>query len=88
MAIQVEFKTSGKTAHWEDSYETLLDLMEAQGIVIDTDCEAGVCGTCKIRLLSGKVEMETEDGLDGDDIEQNMILPCVATPLTNIVLEV
>ncbi len=88
MAIQVEFKTSGKTAQWEDHYESLLDMMEANGIKVETDCEAGICGTCKTRLLSGKVEMEVEDGLDEEDIEQNMILPCVATPVTDIVLEV
>ncbi|MFO8112627.1 MAG: 2Fe-2S iron-sulfur cluster binding domain-containing protein [Desulfosalsimonadaceae bacterium] len=87
MPIQVEFKTSGKTAQWEDHYESLLDMMEANGIKIETECEAGICGTCKTRLLSGKVEMDVEEGLDEDDIEQNMILPCVATPVTDIVLE-
>lgn len=88
MAITVEFKTSGKTAQWDDSYESLLDLAEESGIEIETDCEAGVCGTCKLRLISGKVDMEVEDGLDEADVAGNMILPCVAVPVTDIVLEI
>jgi len=88
MAITVEFKISGKTAEWDESYENLLELAEENGVEIETDCEAGVCGTCKVRLISGKVDMEVEDGLEEEDIAANMILPCVAVPLTDIVLEI
>lgn len=88
MAISVEFRTSGVTAEWDESFESILDLAEANGIKIDTDCLAGICGTCKVRMLSGKVDMDVEDGLDNEDIEQNMILPCVAIPLTDVVLEI
>ena len=88
MAITVEFKISGKTAEWDESYENLLELAEEKGVEIETDCEAGVCGTCKVRLISGKVDMEVEDGLEEEDIAANMILPCVAVPLTDIVLEI
>ncbi len=87
MAIQVEFKQSGKTVQWDDNLDSILELARASGIEIDADCEAGICGTCKVRLLSGKVDMEAEDGLENEDIEQNMILACVAVPLTDISLE-
>jgi len=88
MAIQVEFKQSGKTVEWSDNYESLLDLAEANGVEIETQCEAGVCGTCKTRMISGKVDMEVQDGLEEEDVAQNMILPCVAVPLTDLVLEI
>lgn len=88
MAIQVEFKQSGKTVQWENGLDSILELAQANGIEIDSDCEAVICGTCKVRLLSGKVDMEAEDGLENEDIEQNMILACVAVPLTDISLEV
>ena len=87
MAIQVEFKQSGKTVQWDESLDSILELARANGIEIDSDCEAGICGTCKVRLLSGKVDMEAEDGLENEDIEQNMILTCVAVPLTDISVE-
>ncbi len=88
MAYTITFKNSGKTAQWDGSHENLLELAEENGIEIDTECEAGVCGTCKVRLLSGDVEMEVDDGLEDEDREQNMILPCVAVPKSDIVLEV
>lgn len=87
LAINVEFKISGKTDKWCDSYDNILDMARANGINIDAECEAGICGTCKVRVLSGKVEMEVQDGLDDEDLEQNMILPCVAVPLSDLVLE-
>lgn len=88
MVYTVEFKTSGKTAQWDDSYENLLELAEENGIEIETQCEAGVCGTCKVRLISGRIDMEVDDGLEEEDRRQNMILPCVAVPLSDIVLEI
>ena len=87
MAIQVEFKQSGKTVQWDESLDSILELARANGVEIDSDCEAGICGTCKVRLLSGKVDMEAEDGLENEDIEQNMILACVSVPITDISLE-
>lgn len=87
LTIDVEFKNSGKTVKWSDSYDNILDMARANGIEIETECEAGICGTCKVKLLSGKVEMDVHDGLDDEDIRQNMILPCVAVPLSDLVLE-
>ena len=88
MAFTVEFKTSGKTAQWDESHESLLELAEENGIEIESECEAGICGTCKVRLLSGEVDMEVDDGLEEEDREQNMILPCVAVPTSDISLEI
>jgi ferredoxin len=47
----------------------------------------GVCGTCQVKLLSGRVVMETEDGLTDEDKANNRILPCVATPETDLVID-
>jgi len=88
LTIDVEFKASGKTVKWCDSYDNILDMAKTNGIEIEADCQAGICGTCKIKMLSGKVEMDVQDGLDDEDIRQNMILPCVAVPLSDLVLEV
>ena len=86
--MQVEFKISGKKARWNDTYENILELAEENGVEIETNCEVGVCGTCKVRLLSGEVDMKEDDGLDEEDRQNNFILPCVAVPKTDIVLEI
>ncbi len=87
MALKVRFKKSGRTVEWSDIYANLLELAEDNDIEIESECEAGVCGTCKTRLISGRVDMELTDGLEPEDEEENMILPCVAVPVTDIVLD-
>ncbi len=88
MDFKIEFKKTGKTVGWDSSFGNILDFAEAKEIRMESGCRAGICGACKVKLLSGKVAMETEDGLDENDRSQNMILPRVAVPKTDIVVEV
>lgn len=87
MAHKVEFKKSAKVLEWSDKYESILELAEANGIEIESECRQGYCGTCMVKLLSGKVDMENTDGLEETDIENNMILTCSAVPKSDVVLE-
>jgi ferredoxin len=87
MPFKIEFKKSGKSFEWEDKFANLLDSGEAKGIQMESNCRIGVCGSCKVKLLSGKVTMETEDALEEADRKQNMILPCVAVPKTDLVVD-
>ncbi|MEJ2725966.1 MAG: 2Fe-2S iron-sulfur cluster binding domain-containing protein [Deltaproteobacteria bacterium] len=87
MSLRIEFRKSGKTVQWEERFESLLELARENGIEIETECEQGICGACRTKLLSGEVEMEIEDGLDDEARDKNMILMCVAIPKTDIVLE-
>ena len=88
MAFKVNFAGAKKTALWDDSLESLLELARANGIEIETECEAGICGSCKTRLISGEVAMDVDVGLEDEDRAQNMILLCVAVPKTDISLDV
>ncbi len=85
MALTVKFKKSQRTVDWEDRFDSILELAHEHGVEIDSECMQGFCGTCKTALLEGEVDMETTDGLEDED--QNMILPCVAVPTTNIVID-
>ncbi len=87
MALKIEFKRSGKTFEWDNSFGNILDFAEAKGIQIESGCRIGVCGTCKVKLISGTVVMETEDGLNDEDKASNMFLPCVGTPETDLVVD-
>ncbi len=88
MAFKIEFKKSGKTFEWDSNLGNILDFAEARGIQIESGCRTGVCGTCKVKLLSGTVVMETEDGLNDEDKANHMFLPCVAMPETDLVIDV
>jgi len=87
MGLTVEFRGTKKTLEWDDRYETILDMAEQNGIDIDSDCGIGVCGTCRTKLISGEVDMEEDSGLDDSDLDQNMILPCVSIPETDIIID-
>ena len=66
---------------------TVLEVAEAVGVNIDYACRIGVCGTCKTRLLEGKVTMEVEDALTPEDTARNIILACQAKSIGNLVVD-
>jgi ferredoxin-NADP reductase/DMSO/TMAO reductase YedYZ heme-binding membrane subunit len=66
---------------------TVLELAEAQGIALPYDCRSGVCGQCKIRLLSGSVVMAAEDALDPRDRANGVILACQARCRDDVVVD-
>ena len=67
--------------------QTILELSEEIGIGIEFSCRVGTCGLCKVKLTSGEVVMEVEDGLDVDDQNLGMILACQAKPAVDVVVE-
>ncbi|MCX5918137.1 MAG: 2Fe-2S iron-sulfur cluster-binding protein [Deltaproteobacteria bacterium] len=87
MAFKITFQKSGKTFDWESSSNNVLDFAEDKGIQMESGCRMGVCGSCKVKLLSGSVTMETEDGLEDADKADRMILPCVAVPESDLVID-
>ena len=87
MAYKVTFQKSGKVLEWNGRFESILELAEDNGIEIEYECRQGFCGTCKVKLLSGEVDMDIEDGLEDEDREEGFILTCVAVPKSDIVLE-
>jgi ferredoxin len=87
MSLKVEFSKSSKTVEWDDRFTGILELARENGVSMESDCEQGICGTCKVKLISGDVEMEAQDGLDDEDLEANMILPCVSVPKTDVIIE-
>ncbi len=68
--------------------QTALDALRAAGIATESSCEAGVCGTCRTRVLSGQLDhhdyiLSTEERAGG-----NVFLPCVSRGCGRIVIEI
>lgn len=76
-SVPVIFVESGKEARWQPDGGTLLELAEARGLEPDYSCRAGTCGTCKTKLLAGKVTYAKEPSLTVPDDE---VLICCAVP--------
>ncbi|MAT71042.1 MAG: oxidoreductase [Planctomycetaceae bacterium] len=83
----VKFSLSDKSAPLPPD-ETILDAADQVGVDIDNSCRVGTCGTCRVKLLSGSVTMEVEDGLEPGDKEQGMILACQAKSTSDVSVEV
>ena len=67
---------------------TLLDAARAAGIALPSSCRNGTCRTCLSRLQSGDVGYRIEwPGLSRDEKRDGYMLPCVAYPLSDLVLE-
>ncbi|RYF33370.1 MAG: cytochrome P450 [Comamonadaceae bacterium] len=54
-AFEVELKDSGIVVH-VPADQTVLTALRAANIDVQSDCEEGLCGSCEVRVLSGKVD--------------------------------
>jgi ferredoxin-NADP reductase len=79
----VTFAASDVSTPFEPD-ETVLEASERVDVNIDYSCRVGTCGECKVKLLSGEVSMEVEDGLDPGEKEQGMILACQAKSTSDV----
>ena len=72
---QLRFERSGRTTKIEDAH-TMLEAAEACGATIPSLCRAGVCGTCRTRVLSGDVDCASQL-LDDEERRDGFVLACV-----------
>ena len=67
---------------------TLLEAAELSRIELPSSCRNGTCRTCVCRLVSGEVMYTVEwPGLSAEEKAEGYVLPCVARPISNVVLE-
>ena len=84
--FRVEFTKSRRVVECgADSF--VLNAARAAGMRLPSSCTKGLCGTCKSRLVSGKVDMRHAGGIRQREIDQGMVLICCAKPLTDLVVE-
>ncbi len=65
--------------------EKLLDVLLDEGIEAPYSCREGHCGACATTVVSGEVEMETNDVLDSEDLAEGLILACQSRPVSDSV---
>ncbi len=82
--IEVTFSQSGVNANWNPSFESILDLAEANGLSPDYSCRSGICHTCMCKLEEGEVEYVLEPL---DPPEDGSVLICCSKPRNNVVVD-
>jgi ring-1,2-phenylacetyl-CoA epoxidase subunit PaaE len=58
----------------------ILDSARAAGMPAPYACKAGVCATCRARVVSGEVEMAARYGLSDQEIAGGYVLTCQSVP--------
>ena len=88
MPFTVTVQPSGKTFSVERD-EPILQAAIRQGIGLPYGCRDGACGSCKCRMLEGRVihGAHQQKALSHEEEVAGLILCCQAAPQTDIVLE-
>ena len=60
----------------------MLEAALAANIGAPFACKAGVCSTCRAKLVEGEVEMESNNALEDYEVERGYILTCQSHPCT------
>jgi ferredoxin-NADP reductase len=81
------FAASGLNADCAET-DTVLAVAKGAGVVIPSGCTFGVCGTCKVRKLSGQVHMVHNGGITDEDIEDGYILACCSKPIGRVEIDI
>jgi len=82
--LDIRFARTGRTIAWQGQDRSLLDFAERQGVVLESGCRSGSCGSCEVRLVSGTVRYPNPPDYD---IAPGHCLLCVGTPASALVLE-
>ena len=88
MPFTVTVQPSGTTFSVERD-EPILQAAIRQGVGLPYGCKDGACGSCKCRMLEGRVihGAHQQKALNAEEEASGLILTCQAAPQTDIVLE-
>ncbi|PZQ99717.1 MAG: hybrid-cluster NAD(P)-dependent oxidoreductase [Cereibacter sphaeroides] len=77
---EITFTSSGVTSPCAET-DTVLAVAKRSGLNIPSGCNFGLCGTCKIKKLSGDVHMVHNGGISDQDVVEGYILACCSHPM-------
>ena len=88
MSFQITIKPSNHVFNVEDG-ESILTAALREGFVLPYGCRNGACGSCKGRLLQGRVDYghHQPETLTVEEIADGKALFCCAHPLTDLTIE-
>ena len=66
--------------------QTILDAAIANNLDAPYSCKAGVCSTCRCKVVEGEVEMAVNHALEDYEVRAGYVLSCQSYPLTDRVV--
>jgi ring-1,2-phenylacetyl-CoA epoxidase subunit PaaE len=80
---QVTVRLEGRTTMFEmPASGSLLDAVLLHRPDAPFSCKGGVCGTCRVRVIEGELEMVRNFALDQQDVDAQFRLACQSVPRT------
>lgn len=76
----------GRDVEFRLSDPSILDAARRAGLDVPYACKAGVCSTCKGKLLEGEVRMDRNFALTPAEVAQGFVLCCQSHPLSERVV--
>ncbi len=64
--------------------ESVLQASLRQGVIIPCGCGEGMCGTCMVKLVSGRVAMTANGGITPEEQAQGLILACSSRAVSDL----
>src|SRR3954468_20242316 len=79
--LSVSVTLDGRTRRVAFTAGNILDSARAAGLPAPFACKAGVCATCRAKVIKGKVEMAARYGLTDEEVADGYVLTCQSVPL-------
>lgn len=81
--IKITISGKRRTLTYKPELGSILENSQAAGLPAPFACKAGVCATCRAKVVKGEVEMIRHFGLSQDEIDRGYILTCQAIPISD-----
>jgi ring-1,2-phenylacetyl-CoA epoxidase subunit PaaE len=62
---------------------TILESAEAAGLALPYSCRAGVCSTCRTKVVAGTVAMDRNQALEDWEVQAGFVLCCQSRPTSD-----
>ena len=82
---QIHFAVSEVTAESLTGEQSLWEIARANSVAIPSGCLSGVCGCCRVKLLSGSVSYDREHAIE---LAEDECLACIARPQSDCGIDV
>lgn len=87
-SFEIELARSGRILS-VPPFESPLRILREAGCDVPYSCEAGICGTCAVRVISGTPDHRDDVLTDEERQAANVMLPCVSRALSSrLVLDI
>jgi ring-1,2-phenylacetyl-CoA epoxidase subunit PaaE len=84
--VQLTLDGRKRTITFDASKDSILENARAAGLPAPYACKAGVCATCRAKVISGEVRMKANYGLSPEEVAQGYVLTCQAVPISDKVV--